>query len=64
MSMFTAVTEHPENTKAGFLLSAGSEVNDGSAVVVMDVAVSSAPTEGTGLPLRFKLLHVGVKKRF
>lgn len=64
MRMFTAVTEYPENTKTGSLLSAGAEVNDGSAVVVMDVAVPGAPTDGTGLKFRFKLRHVGVKKRF
>lgn len=61
MRMFTAVTEYPENTKTGFLFSADAEVNDGPAVVVMDVAVVGAPADGTGSKFRFKLRHVGVK---
>lgn len=64
MRMFTAIAEYPGNIEIGFLLSAGAKVNDGPAVVVMDVAGPGAPTDGTGLPFRFKLRHVGVQKRF
>ena len=64
MCMVTTVTEDSEHTKIRFLLCVGPKVDDGSAVVVMDVAVSGASTYGTGLPFRLKMLHVGVKKRF
>ena len=39
-------------------------VNDGSAVIIVDMAVSGAPTYRTGLQFRLKQFHVGVKKRF
>jgi len=64
MGMLTAVTEHTHDAEIFFLLSARSEVNDGSAVIIVDMAVSGTPADGTGLQIRLKLLHVGVKKRF
>lgn len=64
MCMVAAVTEDPEHTKIRFLLCAGLEVNDGSAVVIMDMAVSSASTDGAGLQFRPKQSHVGIKQRF
>ena len=64
MCMVTAVTEDSEHTKIRFLLCAGPKVDDGSAVVVMDVAVSFASTGGTGLQTGLKFSHVGIKKRF
>lgn len=64
MCMVTAVTEDPEDAEIRFFLSAGLEVDDGSAVVVMDVAVSGASTDGTGLQTGLKPRHVGIKKRF
>ena len=64
MCMVAAVTEDPEDTEIRFLLCAGAEVNDGSAVVAMDVAVSGAPADGTGLKFGLKFSHVGIKKRF
>ena len=64
MCMVTAVTEDPEDAEIRFFLSAGLEVDDGSAVVVMDVAVSGASTDGTGLKFGLKFSHVGIKKRF
>ena len=42
MCIFTVVTEYPQDTQAGFFLFSISEVNDGSAIVVMDVTVSGA----------------------
>ena len=64
MCMVAAVTEDPEHTKIRFLLCAGLEVNDGSAVVIMDMAVSSASTDGAGLQMGLKFSHVGIKKGF
>ena len=64
MCMVTAVTEDSEHTKIRFLLCAGPKVDDGSAVVVMDVAVSGTPADGTGLQTGLKPRHVGIKKRF
>ena len=64
MCMVTAVTEDPEDAELRFFLCAGSKVDDGSAVVVMDVAVSFASTGGTGLQMGLKFSHVGIKQRF
>ncbi len=64
MGMFTAVAKYTHDAEIFFLLPAGSEVDDGSAIITMDVAVSDTPTDGTGFQFRLKLLHVGVKKRF
>ena len=64
MCMVTAVTEDSEHTKIRFLLYAGPKVDDGSAIVVMDVAVSGTPADGTGLQTGLKPRHVGIKKRF
>lgn len=64
MRMAAAVTEDPEHTEIRFLLCAGLEVNDRSAVVIMDMAVSGAPTDGAGLQFRPKQSHVGIEQRF
>ena len=64
MGMITAVTEYTHDAEILFLLSSGIKVNDGSAVVIVDMAVSGASTDGTGLQLRPELPHVGIKKRF
>ena len=63
MCMVTAVTEDSEHTKIRFLLCAGPKVDDGSAIVVMDMAVSGASADGTGLKFGLKPRHVGIKKR-
>lgn len=62
--MVTAVTEDPEHTKIRFLLCAGLEVNNGSAVVIMGMAVPGAPADGTGFQFRAKQSHVGIEQRF
>ena len=64
MCMAAAVTEDPEDAEIRFFLCTGPKVDDGSAVVVMDVAVSFASTGGTGLQTGLKFSHVGIKKRF
>ena len=62
--MLTAVAEYTHDAEILFLPPVGSKVDDGSAVVIVDMAVSGASTDGTGLQFRTKLLHIGVKKRF
>ena len=64
MCMVTAVTEDPEDAEIRFLFCAGDEIYNGSAVVVMDVAVSGAPADGTGLQTGLEQRHIGIKKRF
>ena len=64
MCMVAAVTEDPEHTKIRFFLCTGPKVDDGSAIVVMDVAVSGTPADGTGLQTGLKPRHVGITKRF
>ena len=64
MGMLTAVTENPHHTKVGLLTFTGLEVNDGAAIVVMDVTVTGASTDGTGFQVGLKPGHVGIKKRF
>ena len=62
--MFTAVTENPHHTEVGLFAFAGLEVDDGAAIVVVDVTVTGASTDGTGFKVGLKLSHVGIKKRF
>ena len=64
VELFQEVNEDLDDAEIRFFLSAGLEVDDGSAVVVMDVAVSGASTDGTGLQTGLKPRHVGIKKRF
>ena len=64
MCMAAAVTEDPEDAEIRFLFCAGDEIYNGSAVVVMDMAVSGASADGTGLKFGLKPRHVGIKKRF
>ena len=64
MCMAAAVTEDPEDAEIRFFLCAGPKVDDGSAIVVMDMAVSGASADGTGLKFGLKPRHVGIKKRF
>ena len=62
--MLTAVTENPHHTKVGLFSLTCLEVNDGAAIVVVDVTVTGASADGTGLKVWLKLSHVGIKKRF
>ena len=64
VGMSAAFTEYTRDTETVFLLSAVLEVDDGSAVIIVDVAVSGTPADRAGLQFRLKILHVGVKKRF
>lgn len=62
--MVTTVTEDPEDAEIRFVFCAIVEVNDGSAVVVVDMAVSGTPADGTGLQFRPKQSHVGIEEGF
>ncbi len=64
VGMLTAVTENPHHTEVGLFSFTGLEVNDGAAIVVMDVTVTGASADRTGLKFGLKLSHVGIKKRF
>ena len=64
MSMITAFAEYTHDAEMLFLLSAGQKVNDGSVIIIMNMAVSATSTDGTSFQLRLKLLHVGVEERF
>ena len=64
MSVLTAVTEDSEYAEICFSPLPGIKVNDGAPVVVMDMAVSGAVADGTGLQFRAELCHKGVKKKF
>ena len=59
-----AVTENPHHTEVGLFSFTCLEVNDGAAIVVVDVTVTGASADRTGLKLWLKLSHVGIKKRF
>lgn len=63
VGVLTAVTHNPHHAETGFLLSAEDKVDDGAAVVIMDMAVTGTPTDGTGLQFRPKQSHVGNKQR-
>lgn len=64
VGVLTAVAEdaHYAETVAGS--DSGVEINQGAVIVVVDVAVAGASTEGTGLEMGLKFRHVGIKKRF
>lgn len=62
--MFTAFAEYTHDAEIFFLPSAGSKIDDGSAIVIVDMAVSGTSTDGTCFQLGLKLLHVGVKEKF
>ena len=64
MGVFAAVTEDSEDAEICFRPPPGIKVNDGTPVVVMDMAVSGAAADGTGLQFRAKLSHKGVKEKF
>ena len=64
MSVFTAVTEDSEDAEICFSPLPGIKVNDGTPVVVMDMAVPGAVADGTGLQFRSELRHKGVKEKF
>lgn len=64
MSVFTAVAEDSENAEICFSPLPGIKVNDGTPVIVMDMAVSGAVADRTGLQFRAKLRHKGVKEKF
>ena len=64
VGMLTAVAENPHHTKVGLFSLTGLEVNDGAAIVVVDVTVTGASADGTGFQFRPKQSHVGLKKRF
>ena len=64
MSVLTAVTEDSEDAEICFRPLPGIKVNDGTPVVVMDMAVSGAVADGTGLQFRAELCHKGVKEKF
>ena len=64
MGMLAAVAENPHLTKAGLFPVTCPEVNDGTSIVVVDVTVTGAATDRTGLEEGLKLSHVGIKQRF
>lgn len=64
MSVFTAVTEYSEDTEICFSPLSGIKVNDGTPIVVMDMAVPGAVADGTGLQFRAELRHKGIKEKF
>ena len=39
------------------------EVDDGAGIVIVDVTVTGASTDGTGSKVGLKLSHVGINKR-
>ena len=55
MGMLTAVTEYTHDAEILLLLSSGFKINDGSAVIIVDMAVSGVSTDGTVLQLWLKL---------
>ena len=64
VGVLTAVTEDAHYTEVVASPDSGAEINQGAVIVVVDVAVAGASAEGTGLKMRLKFRHVGIKKRF
>ena len=64
VGMLAAVAENTHHTDVGLFPFTCLEVDDGAAIVVVDVTVPGASADGTGLKKWLKLSHVGIKKRF
>jgi len=62
--VLTAVAEDAHYAETVVGPDSGAEVNQGAVIVVVDVAVTGASTEGTGFEMGLKFRHVGIKKRF
>lgn len=62
--MPAAVTEEPEDTQTVFLAPAAYKVDDGTVIIVVDMAVPGAATDGAGLQIRLEQFHVGIKDKF
>ena len=62
--MIAAVTEDPHDAERILHRMAVSEINDGPAVIIMDVTVPGGTTDRAGLLLWLKLSHVGLKEIF
>lgn len=62
--MIAAVTVNPHDAELIFHRMSVSEINDGSAVIIVDVTVSGGSTDGAGLLLWLKLSHVSLKEIF
>ena len=64
VGVLTAVAEDAHYAETVVGPDSGAEVNQGAVIVVVDVAVTGASTEGTGFEMGLKFRHVGIKKRF
>ena len=64
MSILTAVAEDSKNTKHCFAPLPSIKIDDGTLVVIMDMAVSGAVADRTGLQFRAEPCHKGVKENF
>ena len=64
MDVIAAVTEDPHDAEFILFKTSVSEINDGPAVIIVNVTVLGGTTDETGLPLRLKLYHVGFKEIF
>ncbi len=64
VGMSAAFTEYTENAKFLFGFLSGSEINDRASIVIVDMAVSCASTDGAGFQMGLKMLHIGIKQRF
>lgn len=64
VGVLTAVAEDAHYAETVVGPDSGAEVNQGAVIVVVDVAVTGASTEGTDFEMGLKFRHVGIKKRF
>ena len=64
VGVLTAVAEDAHYAETVVGPDSGAEVNQGAVIVVVDVAVTGASTDGAGLKTGLKFIHVGVKQRF
>ena len=64
VGMSAAFTEYTENAKFLFGFLSGSEINDRASIVIVDMAVPCASTDGAGFQMGLKMLHIGINKDF
>ena len=64
MSVLTAVTEDPHHTKTVYFWSSGSKINQGTVIVVVDMTVTGASTDGTGFKTGLKFSQTEILMKF
>lgn len=64
VSVLTTVTHHPRDTEIIDILFLIMEIDDGTTVIVVNMTVSTAATDGAGFQFGEESAYEGIKKRY